>query len=97
MLLVKEVTMNMLVYGAGVLGSLYAARLQAAGQHVSLLARGQRFQDIREHGIVLEDVLSGQTTTTHVQVVEQLEPADRYLQLVINGVGITPPLNSQCQ
>ena len=78
--------MNILVYGAGVLGSLYAARLQEAGQHVSLLARGQRLKDIREHGIVLVDVLSGQTTTTHVKVVEQLGPEDRYdLAIVIMG------------
>jgi 2-dehydropantoate 2-reductase len=78
--------MNILVYGAGVLGSLYAARLQEAGQHVSLLARGQRLQDTREHGIVLEDVLTGQTTTTHVKVVEQLGPDDRYdLAVVVMG------------
>jgi len=78
--------MNILVYGAGVLGSLYAARLQEAGQHVSLLARGQRLQDIREHGIVLADVLTGQATTTHVNVVEQLEPEDRYdLAVVVMG------------
>ena len=78
--------MDILMYGAGVLGSLYAARLQEAGQLVSLLARGQRLQNIREHGIVLEDVLTGQTTTTHVQVVEQLGPEDRYdLAVVIMG------------
>lgn len=78
--------MNILVYGAGVLGSLYAARLQDAGQHVSVLARGQRLQDIREHGIVVEDVLSGQTTTTHVNVVEELGPEDRYdLAVVVMG------------
>ena len=78
--------MNILVYGAGVLGSLYAARLQEAGQHVTVLARGQRLQDIREHGIIIEDVLSGRTTTTHVNVVEQLGPADRYdLAVVIMG------------
>ncbi len=34
--------MDILVYGAGVLGSLYAARLQQAGQHVTILARGPR-------------------------------------------------------
>src|SRR5215471_10650457 len=78
--------MNILVYGAGVLGSLYAARLQEAGQHVSLLARGQRLQDIREHGIVLADVLTGQVTTTQVNVVEELEPEDRYdLAVVVMG------------
>lgn len=47
--------MRILFYGAGVLGSLYAARLQEARQEVSILARGQRLADIREHGIVLED------------------------------------------
>jgi len=31
--------LKILVYGAGVLGSLYAARLQAAGQDVTRLAR----------------------------------------------------------
>jgi len=78
--------MNILVYGAGVLGSLYAARLQVAGQHISLLARGQRLQDIREHGIVVEDVLTGQTTTTHVNVVDQLGSEDRYdLAVVVMG------------
>jgi 2-dehydropantoate 2-reductase len=78
--------MNILVYGAGVLGSLYAARLQEAGQHVSLLARGQRLQDLRQHGIILADVLTGQTTTTHVEVVEQLGPEDRYdLAVIVMG------------
>ena len=33
--------MKLLIYGAGVLGSLYAARLHAAGHRVMLLARGQ--------------------------------------------------------
>ncbi len=85
--------MNILVYGAGVLGSLYAARLQEAGQHVSLLARGQRLQDTREHGIVLEDVLTGQTTTTHVKVVEQLGPDDRYdLAVVVMGKHQVPAI-----
>ena len=32
--------MRILVYGAGVIGSLYAAKLQAAGQEVTVLARG---------------------------------------------------------
>jgi len=78
--------MNILVYGAGILGSLYAARFQGRGHNVSLLARGQRLQDIREHGIVLKDVLSGQTTTTHVPTVEQLGPTDGYdLAIVLMG------------
>jgi 2-dehydropantoate 2-reductase len=70
--------MKILVYGAGVLGSLYAARLQEAGQEVSIVARGQRLADIQEHGLVLVDGDSGQRTTTRVSAVEGLAPDDAY-------------------
>ncbi|MFC1975767.1 ketopantoate reductase family protein [Chloroflexota bacterium] len=75
--------MKILFYGAGVLGSLYAARLQAAGQAVSILARGQRLSDIREHGIVLEDGDTRQRITTRVNVVEHLAPDDAYDLVVV--------------
>jgi 2-dehydropantoate 2-reductase len=70
--------MDILVYGAGVVGSVYAARLKAAGQNVSLLARGQRAVALRTHGIQLEDASTGRRTTTRVSVVEQLAPTDSY-------------------
>lgn len=68
--------MKITVYGAGPLGSLFAARLQEGGNDVSLLARGQRLADLCEYGIVLEDVHTGQQTVTRVNVVEQLAPDD---------------------
>ena len=43
--------MNILVYGAGNIGSLYASLLKESGQEVSLLARGKRLAEIREHGL----------------------------------------------
>jgi 2-dehydropantoate 2-reductase len=75
--------MKILFYGAGVMGSLYAARLKESGQDVSILARGQRLANIREHGIILEDAGSGESTTTRVKVVEQLEPDDAYDLVVV--------------
>jgi 2-dehydropantoate 2-reductase len=77
------VKMKILFYGAGVLGSLYAARLQEVGQDVSILARGQRLADIREYGIVLEDGDTGQRTTTRVNAVEHLTPDDGYDLVVV--------------
>jgi 2-dehydropantoate 2-reductase len=74
----REKTMDILVYGAGVVGSVYAARLKTAGHNVSLLARGQRALSLRTHGIQLEDAWTGRRTTTQVSVVEQLAPTDRY-------------------
>lgn len=89
--------MKILVYGAGPLGSIFAARLVEGGQDVSILARGQRFLDIREHGIILHDVASGVWTETSLPVVESLAPEDHYdLVLVImrknNALDILPVL-----
>lgn len=76
--------MKILVYGAGPLGSLFAARLHQAGQEVALLARGQRLADLREHGIVLVDTQSGEETVARPQFLERLDPEDAYdLVLVI--------------
>ncbi|MBV9279952.1 MAG: ketopantoate reductase family protein, partial [Chloroflexi bacterium] len=75
--------MNILVYGAGVLGSLYAARLQEAGQTVSVLARGKRLAALREDGIVLEEAFSGRRTVTSVNVVERLDPDDAYDLIIV--------------
>lgn len=76
--------MKILVYGAGVLGSILAARLHKEGHEVSLLARGQRLADLREYGIVMIDDLGGQRQVHHVNLVEALAPDDAYdLVLVI--------------
>lgn len=89
--------MKILVYGAGPLGSLFAARLHVGGHDVSILARGQRLADLREYGIVLEDVHTKRRTVTRVDAVAELAPADEYdLVLVImrknNALGILPIL-----
>jgi len=66
------------------LGSLFAARLQQGGNDVSVLARGRRLAELREHGIVLVDAQTGAESVTRVKVVETLAPNDAYdLVLVI--------------
>ncbi len=47
--------MKLLVYGAGVCGSLFAARLHETGHDVSLLARGGRLTALRQHGVQLAE------------------------------------------
>jgi 2-dehydropantoate 2-reductase len=79
----RSVQMKILFYGAGVLGSLYAARCKEAGLDVSILARGRRLTDLREHGIVLEDTATSARTTTPVRVVESLAPDDVYDWIVV--------------
>ena len=76
--------MKILVYGAGSIGSLYAAKLKEAGNDVTILARGKRLQEIHEHGILLQEFQSGRQSTTRIDVVEELAPEDSYdLVLVI--------------
>jgi 2-dehydropantoate 2-reductase len=74
--------MRTLIYGAGPLGSLIAARLHAAGQDVSLLARRQRLADLRTHGVVLE-AADGRREVQHVPVVEEYTQDDRYDLVVV--------------
>ena len=50
---------KILVCGAGILGSLYGARLKQSGQDVTILARGQRLAELLNHGIVLENGTTG--------------------------------------
>ncbi len=70
--------LRILVIGAGVIGSVYAVRLQAAGYTVTLLARGQHAAELRASGLVLEDASTGQSTTSHLRIVEQLVPEESY-------------------
>ena len=68
--------MKLLVYGAGVTGSLFAARLHEAGHDVSLLARGERLAALREHGVLLAEGDSPTARQVPVPVVER--PSGRY-------------------
>jgi len=74
--------MNVLVFGAGVLGSLYAALLHEAGINVTLVARGSRYEDLMKHGVVLKKFDTGEESTTRVRVVEGM-PADEYFDVCL--------------
>lgn len=76
--------MKILVYGAGSIGSLYAALLKRSGQDVTLLARGQRLAEVRDRGIRLEDADTGARYDVQVDVTEGLAADDDYdLVLVV--------------
>ncbi|MGW3647726.1 ketopantoate reductase family protein [Streptomyces sp. NPDC000878] len=62
--------MKLLVYGAGVLGSLFAARMYEAGHDVSLLARGGRLTALRRHGVQLAEGDGPAVRRVPVPVVE---------------------------
>jgi 2-dehydropantoate 2-reductase len=74
---------RILFVGGGVIGSIYAARFVQAGHHVTVLDRGQRLRDIREHGLVLQPALGGLRVVVSVATVEALEADDRYDLVVV--------------
>ncbi|WP_033954363.1 ketopantoate reductase family protein [Streptomyces sp. CNQ431] len=68
--------MKLLVYGAGVCGSLFAARLHETGHDVSLLARGGRLTALRQHGVQLAEGDSPDVRRVPVPVIEH--PGSEY-------------------
>ena len=70
--------MKILVYGAGVIGSLYAGKLQAGGHSVTVLARGDRLSEIRHYGLVLQDVISGGRMAIKVETAERIAADAQY-------------------
>ncbi len=91
--------MKILVYGAGVLGSLYASKLYEAGEEVYLLARGKRLEDIRHYGVIIDHFLQKNRTEHKIPTIEQLKPEDYYDLIIVlmrkNQVASILPILSQ--
>jgi 2-dehydropantoate 2-reductase len=74
---------RILVIGAGVNGSVCAAGLQRAGANVTVLARGQRYAELAEDGIVIENPIKNTRSVTKVPVISGLTPEDRYDYILV--------------
>ncbi len=74
---------KILVIGAGVNGSICATRLYHAGVDVTVLARGKRYEEIRDEGIVIEDPMTQRRSVTRVPVTSALEPQDCYDYILV--------------
>jgi len=73
---------NVLVVGAGVIGSVYGAHLAVAGHNVSVLDHGPRTGYIAVNGLQVRDILDGQLTNTSVEVVNDVARGSYDLVLV---------------
>lgn len=75
---------KILVFGAGVLGSVYAGKLHQAGYNVTMLARGGRLSELHQHGLVLVEDGSGRFEHFPIPFTDRLKPEDAYdLVLVV--------------
>ena len=74
--------MRMLMFGAGVLGTFYGAKLSASGNNVTVLARGRRAAQARADGLVVEERGHG-TLRVRVSVIEVLERDEAYEYVLV--------------
>ena len=74
---------RILVIGAGVNGSICAVNLFHAGAAVTILARGKRYDEIRDSGIVIEDPFKNTRTVTKVPVINCLAADDGYDYILV--------------
>ncbi|HLN29685.1 MAG TPA: 2-dehydropantoate 2-reductase N-terminal domain-containing protein [Gemmataceae bacterium] len=72
------VSARMLIIGAGVNGSVCAVDLYNAGNDVTVLARGKRYEEVRDEGIVIEDPFKNKRRVAKVPVINHLDPDDLY-------------------
>lgn len=69
--------MRILVYGAGVLGGNLASSLYRQGKDVTLLARGDWYEEIKKNGLTIHHHF-GKKTKDKIPVICELMPEDRY-------------------
>jgi len=74
--------MEVLVVGAGVIGSVYGAHLAAAGIPVSVLARGARADSIVRDGLVIKDVITGASLQPRLKMVREIAACSPSLVLI---------------
>ncbi|AQR94466.1 ketopantoate reductase family protein [Clostridium saccharoperbutylacetonicum] len=67
---------RILIFGAGVVGSIYALRFAQSGLDVTLLARGTRLEALKKDGLQYND--NGTIKQMSIKTIEKLEDDDIY-------------------
>jgi 2-dehydropantoate 2-reductase len=67
---------RLLIFGAGVIGSVYALRLAQSGLDVTILARGKRLEALKRDGLKYND--HGSIKNISINTIEKLDNDDIY-------------------
>ncbi len=68
--------MKLLIYGAGVIGCLYAALFGEAGYDTYVYARGKRLESLKKHGLLYSK--NKRVRKANIKIVEKVEAEDIY-------------------
>jgi 2-dehydropantoate 2-reductase len=74
---------RILIYGAGVIGSIFAYKLKTGGNDVSILARGKRLEDLTKYGLIIKDNIFQKEYKTEINVVERLNKEVYYDMILV--------------
>ncbi len=69
---------KILIFGAGVIGSLYAGRFALAGYNVTMLARNTRLKELQEKGLCIKNNKEEQVEKINIQTISELKKEDVY-------------------
>ena len=69
---------RILIFGSGVIGSIFGGRLAVAGHDVTMLARGNRLKELNESGLLLKKSNQKIVDKIPVNIISQLSATDNY-------------------
>jgi len=75
--------LKILIYGAGVIGSLFAGKLASSGYDISVLSRGSRYTEILNNGILLRQSNSNRVEKYRIKLIDYLENDDVYDYIIV--------------
>lgn len=75
--------MKILIFGAGVIGKVYASQLLKSGVDVTLLARGENYELIKQQGVKVKNILTGETATHKIPVIAEINPNENYDLIIV--------------
>jgi len=93
--------LKILIYGAGVIGSIFAGKLALAGNDITVLARGNRFEQLENDGIILVNPKTQKVEQVTVNVIDTLLPDSKYDYIIVamqktQVDNILPVLSQNC-
>ncbi|MDR2097232.1 MAG: ketopantoate reductase family protein [Spirochaetaceae bacterium] len=75
--------MKILIYGAGVIGSIFAGKIAQKEYGITVLARGNRYTEIKENGIILKNSLTNKMIKVNVKITNTLMEDDIYDYIIV--------------
>lgn len=89
---------RILIFGTGVIGSIYAGKLALAGNNVTVLARNLRLQELKGKGLLLSEI-NKKTLKIDVTVISELKYDDIYdfVFIILRNDHVEPALPALSQ